>query len=71
MGNYKGFGDIKFIPRCSEEAAEKILKASAAWKKDPEGMGKLWTMVKTPMFSLAKGTEFLGFKGKVGKSIMN
>ena len=65
MGNYKGHGDIKFVPRCAADEMEKCLRSSNAWKKNPAEMEKLWSSVKCPMYSLDEGTEYLGFKGKV------
>jgi hypothetical protein len=64
MGNYKGHGDIKFVPRCNVGEMEKFLRSTEAWKRAPE-LEKLWASVKGPMYSLEPGTEYLGFKGKV------
>ncbi|CAG0914713.1 unnamed protein product [Notodromas monacha] len=64
MGNYKGFGDIKFVPEVSVEVMEKFIKASKAYKQDPKGMDELWGLIKGPLFCLKKGVEFLGFNGK-------
>ena len=53
MGNYKGFGDSKFVPNMEPERMELLVKSSQAYKNSPEVMETLWQSVKVPMFSLS------------------
>ena len=69
MGNYKGWGDSKIVPRVDEATMEAFLKATAAYEKDSEEMEKLWSLVKGPMFCLKPGTENLGFPEKVRRRV--
>ena len=64
MGNYKGFGDSKFVPNMEEERMEMLVKASKAYKTNPELMEKLWQSVKTQMFSLSDREKQLGLGEK-------
>ena len=50
MGNYKGFGDSKFVPDLKPEQLEVIVKSSAAWDKDPIVMKALWESVAPSMW---------------------
>ena len=43
MGNYKGFGDSKFVPNLDEKSFEKLVMASEACVKNP---GKKISLVK-------------------------
>ncbi|XP_056383503.1 dipeptidyl peptidase 3 [Hyla sarda] len=60
MGNYKSFGDTKFIPNIPKEKLEKLLRASEAFTKDPEGMEALWKMVEDRLYSLEPREKQLG-----------
>lgn len=60
MGNYKSFGDTKFVPNVPKEKLEKLLRASKAFNKDPEGMAALWKMVEERMYSLEARERQLG-----------
>ena len=44
MGNYKGFGDSKFVPNLDEEKLEALVLASSAAKLNPE-IVNLWNKV--------------------------
>ena len=43
MGNYKGFGDCKFVPNLLEDRMEKLVLASQAAANNPEGVTKYFT----------------------------
>ncbi|XP_068115619.1 dipeptidyl peptidase 3 [Hyperolius riggenbachi] len=60
MGNYKAFGDTKFIPNVPKEKLEKLLRASEAFAKDPEGMESLWKLVVDALYSLEPRERQLG-----------
>jgi len=64
MGNYKGFGDSKFVPNLPVDSLEKLVKASAAWKSKPEVMETLWNTVKTALYSLKDQEKQLGLGSK-------
>ena len=64
MGNYKGFGDSKFVPNMEEERMELLVKSSQAYKSSPEKMEALWQSVKGPMFSLSDREKQLGLGEK-------
>ena len=53
MGNYKGFGDSKFVPNMEEERMELLVKASKAYETSSDVMEKLLKSVEVPMFSLS------------------
>ena len=64
MGNYKGFGDSKFVPNMEEERMELLVRSSKAYKESPEMMEALWQSVKGPMFSLTDQEKQLGLGEK-------
>merc|ERR1712106_1143670 len=53
MGNYKGFGDSKFVPNLTKDKFEALVKISEAFKTDGSGIGSLWKKVKDAMYSLS------------------
>lgn len=63
MGNYKGFGDSKFVPNLDEEKMEKLVLASSAAKLNPE-IANIWNKVKVPMYSLTDMEKQLGLGDK-------
>lgn len=60
MGNYKSFGDTKFVPNIPKDKVEKLIQGSAAYKADSAGMQKLWENVCSQLFSLTKKDQQLG-----------
>jgi dipeptidyl-peptidase-3 len=50
MGNYKGFGDSKFVPDLKPEQFELIVKNSKAWADDSTNMQTLWESCKSPIW---------------------
>ena len=63
MGNYKGFGDCKFVPNLIEDKMEKLVLASQAAKLDPK-LVDLWRKVKGPLYSLSDREKQLGLGEK-------
>ncbi|XP_020633012.3 dipeptidyl peptidase 3 [Pogona vitticeps] len=60
MGNYKSFGDTKFVPNLPQEKLKKLVWASQAFKEHPEQMEALWDRCGNPMFSLEPRQKHLG-----------
>ncbi|CAH2266916.1 jg8821 [Pararge aegeria aegeria] len=63
-GNYKGFGDTKFIPKLSKESFELIIKASKAYERDGTHVTKLWENTKNLVYSVAPRLTSLGLANK-------
>ncbi|XP_025104635.1 dipeptidyl peptidase 3-like [Pomacea canaliculata] len=64
MGNYKSFGDTKFIPNMPQEKLEILVMNSAAAVADPGGVQSLWNSIKQKMFSLNDREKELGLGEK-------
>ncbi|KAL6589980.1 hypothetical protein ACP70R_050178 [Stipagrostis hirtigluma subsp. patula] len=63
-GNYKGFGDSKFIPNLPVEKFEAFVKGSKAYETCPSEIGYLWQHCKSAMYNLADNVKSLGFPGQ-------
>ena len=64
MGNYKGFGDSKFVPNMEAERMELLVRSSKAYTEDTAVMEALWQSVKAPMFRLTDHEKQLGLGEK-------
>lgn len=64
-GNYKGFGDSKFVPNLPAEKFEAFIKESQAYINAPDDINTLWEQCKDAMYSLNDGVKSLGFPEKV------
>lgn len=64
-GNYKGFGDSKFIPDLTEDKFEEIIKVSDAYKKKSVAIQTAWKACKQAIYSLKENEKNLGFWNKV------
>ncbi|KAJ3648845.1 hypothetical protein Zmor_020616 [Zophobas morio] len=56
-GNYKGFGDSKFIPGISKDRLEALLEKSSAWTD----IEPLWCKLKDVIYDLEAGKTCLGY----------
>eukprot|EP01122_Echinamoeba_exundans_P012988 TRINITY_DN5591_c0_g1_i2.p1 TRINITY_DN5591_c0_g1~~TRINITY_DN5591_c0_g1_i2.p1 ORF type:complete len:458 (+),score=121.21 TRINITY_DN5591_c0_g1_i2:28-1401(+) len=56
MGNYKSFGDTKFVPRIGQEVFTKIVQSA-----NLDAVNKLWASWGAKIFSLASAERELGF----------
>ncbi|XP_045513098.1 dipeptidyl peptidase 3 isoform X2 [Pieris brassicae] len=63
-GNYKGFGDTKFIPNLSKESFESVVKASKAFENDSTHITKLLQKTQTAIYSIAPRLTSLGLAEK-------
>nr|XP_021200814.2 dipeptidyl peptidase 3 isoform X1 [Helicoverpa armigera] len=63
-GNYKGFGDTKFIPNLPKGSFELIVKASKAYEEDPQHIMKLWQQASNFIYSIAPRLTRLGLCDK-------
>jgi len=64
MGNYKGFGDSKFVPNLPVEKLGALVTASRAFKDNSATVGDLWNKVKGEMYSLTDKEKQLGLGDK-------
>uniref|UniRef100_A0A8C9B024 Dipeptidyl peptidase 3 n=1 Tax=Prolemur simus TaxID=1328070 RepID=A0A8C9B024_PROSS len=65
MGNYKSFGDTKFVPNLPKEKLERVILGSEAAQRHPEEVRGLWQTCGELMFSLEPRLRHLGL-GKEG-----
>ena len=65
MGNYRGFGDSKFIPDLPKHKLEALVVNSQAFKSDEKEMTYIWDQIKDRLFSLNKNDLSLGFSPNV------
>jgi len=61
-GNYKNFGDTKFVPELSEETFFKIIQCSDSYKNEENRnhINSLWNRIKVFIFSFEKPYDTLG-----------
>lgn len=62
-GNYKGFGDSKFVPGLTESNMEIIIQSTKSFEADPVEVQRLWNLAKVSVYSLNDGNKSLGLKG--------
>ncbi|XP_051956429.1 dipeptidyl peptidase 3 [Xyrauchen texanus] len=64
MGNYKSFGDTKFIPNLPKENFKALVWESQAFKENPGEMEALWNSCSQPLYSLEDKQKQLGLGEK-------
>uniref|UniRef100_A0A9J7XLW0 Dipeptidyl peptidase 3 n=1 Tax=Cyprinus carpio carpio TaxID=630221 RepID=A0A9J7XLW0_CYPCA len=64
MGNYKSFGDTKFIPNLPKEKFKALVWESLAFKQSPGDMETLWGCCCEPLYSLEDKQKQLGLGEK-------
>ncbi|KAJ4930185.1 hypothetical protein JOQ06_019191 [Pogonophryne albipinna] len=64
MGNYKSFGDTKFIPNLPKDKLKALVKASQAFQDQPAEMEALWDSCSCLLFSLEDRQKQLGLGDK-------
>ncbi len=71
MGNYRGFGDKKFIPDLPKDKLESLILHSKAYQNSQNsetGVKYLWDNIKDKLYSLNDNEKSIGFSPKVFKS---
>ena len=64
-GNYRGFGDQKFIPDLPKNKLEDLVTKTKAFNDNKEEMSWIWDQIKDKMYSLEKNELVLGFPPNV------
>ncbi|XP_026228102.1 dipeptidyl peptidase 3 isoform X1 [Anabas testudineus] len=64
MGNYKSFGDTKFIPNLPKAKLKALVWASQAFQEQPAEMEVLWDSCSCLLYSLEDGQKQLGLGDK-------
>lgn len=69
LGNYKSFGDVRFLPRCTQEQVEKMCRGVDADGKTCKGLeNEQWQTAVAGMFvdaeHITEEAMLLGFPGK-------
>lgn len=63
-GNYKGFGDSKFVPGLVVDKMELIIKSSKAYQQNRDEIEQMWSFAKASIFTLNDSNKSLGLKGE-------
>uniref|UniRef100_A0A665U9H9 Dipeptidyl peptidase 3 n=1 Tax=Echeneis naucrates TaxID=173247 RepID=A0A665U9H9_ECHNA len=64
MGNYKSFGDTKFIPNLPKDKLKALVWASQAFQEQPAEMEALWESCSCRLYSLEDKQKQLGLGDK-------
>ncbi|CAL1531245.1 unnamed protein product [Lymnaea stagnalis] len=64
MGNYKSFGDTKFIPDVDKSKVEALIKASKAYQEDAASIQTIWDAINERLYSLDSKQKELGLGEK-------
>lgn len=67
MGNYKSFGDTKFIPAVTADKMKAFVDCSEAYKKDRQAIDSIWEAIGEKMYSLKPFERQIGFPPEVIK----
>lgn len=65
-GNFKSFGDSKFVPGCSEECFKQFLATSNYWKGQPDRFVSIYNRICKQIFAHEKPFGLLNFSNKGG-----
>jgi dipeptidyl-peptidase III len=67
-GNYKSFGDSKFIPECSEEDFRKFFLSTPYWSVHAEDFEKIYSRIGKMIFNAETPYALINFVDKNGTS---
>eukprot|EP00826_Nyctotherus_ovalis_P055150 TRINITY_DN7308_c0_g1_i4.p1 TRINITY_DN7308_c0_g1~~TRINITY_DN7308_c0_g1_i4.p1 ORF type:complete len:283 (-),score=71.58 TRINITY_DN7308_c0_g1_i4:1161-2009(-) len=66
IGNYKSFGDKKFIPELSPDKFLAVVKASEAYKKYQGPINDIWKAIEPVLYRVGAPFNVLGFSNENG-----
>lgn len=61
-GNYKSFGDTKFVPQLSADKFKTVIKASEAYKQDAAKIDGIMERIEREVFTEAEPFAAIGFR---------
>lgn len=67
-GNYKSFGDTKFVPECSEEVFVKFFKSTPYWAKNDVEFDKIYNRIGKMIFNAETPYALIDFSNNNGTS---
>lgn len=67
-GNYKSFGDSKFIPECSPETFKQFLLNTPYWSAHPQQFEKIYERIEPSIFNAETPFALIDFSDKKGTS---
>ena len=65
-GNYRAFGDSKFVPEIPPQDLKDILKQSECYKTHPEIVENIWTHIEKEIYCEEEPFKILGFRDDNG-----
>lgn len=65
-GNFKSFGDTKFVPELSIESFEKVFKSSTAYATHQEVMDNCWSRISHEVYTEEDPHQHIGFPDSNG-----
>eukprot|EP01022_Parablepharisma_sp_SALTPOND_P017709 TRINITY_DN287_c0_g1_i1.p1 TRINITY_DN287_c0_g1~~TRINITY_DN287_c0_g1_i1.p1 ORF type:complete len:741 (+),score=95.70 TRINITY_DN287_c0_g1_i1:8973-11195(+) len=65
-GNYRSFGDKKFIPQISPEKFWTIVKSSEGYKKNTTEISDIWDAIKDVIYRVEPPFKVIGFRNENG-----
>ena len=65
-GNFRSFGDTKFVPELDSEAFVKIFKSSAAYTTHQDVIDNIWSRISHEVYTEEDPHQHIGFPDKKG-----
>lgn len=65
-GNYKSFGDSKFVPECSPQTFQKFFLLTPYWSCHKEEFNKIYDLIRTQVFHYDSPYGLIDFSDKNG-----
>lgn len=65
-GNYRAFGDTKFVPELPSEEFRQVISKSEAHKSHGQVLDELWTAIEMEVYAEEDPFRILGFRDDNG-----